>query len=303
MKASHSFIVISAALIISCTKASTCNADTVELKTGQRIDCLVKSVNSTEVSLEVAGQPLTIPRANVSAIYYGIQPTTAGPAAAMTSPIKDALRVLKSLQSATSVGISYRDYAPRVIDAKVQLDQLLSAAPDGPPKTALVQALEIYVYASNVWNAQITKSGYESIAQDPSLGRCSTLQSETERLSRPDHITSNMSDARRRGIALTVLGAAPIFSCASEAIATAEHLILGVPLVQADAPQVAPVRAPPVSETSAPKQFDDENDWDNACGAARNFCRDGMSMCDEYRREFQKKGRICHGVTDVAPRD
>ncbi len=37
----------------------------------------------------------------------------------------EALQVLRGLQSITTAGVSYRDYAPRVLDAKVQLDRYL----------------------------------------------------------------------------------------------------------------------------------------------------------------------------------
>jgi TPR repeat protein len=51
-----------------------------------------------------------------------------------------------------------------------------------------------------------------------------------------------------------------------------------------------------------PAQADDDNDEDHACGAARTFCRNGMYMCDQYRSEFLKSGRVCHGVTDSPAR-
>jgi hypothetical protein len=39
-----------------------------------------------------------------------------------------------------------------------------------------------------------------------------------------------------------------------------------------------------------------------ACGAARNVCRDGYSaLCDSYRKDFQRAGRTCFGVTDSNP--
>jgi hypothetical protein len=54
-----------------------------------------------------------------------------------------------------------------------------------------------------------------------------------------------------------------------------------------------------VSERLPPApHYDDEDDSDYACSAAKNFCRDGMHMCDVYRREFRASGRVCHGVTD-----
>jgi hypothetical protein len=39
------------------------------------------------------------------------------------APASDALDALKGLRSVTEVGLSYRDYAPRVLDAKVKVGQ------------------------------------------------------------------------------------------------------------------------------------------------------------------------------------
>lgn len=53
-----------------------------------------------------------------------------------------------------------------------------------------------------------------------------------------------------------------------------------------------------VSVTAAAQPSD--NDSDYSCRAAQNMCRDGMSMCAEYRQDFIRAGRVCPGVTDVA---
>lgn len=212
MKRPHSVIAVAAFLVVAFTSARTCEADTVELKTGQRIDGEVKSVTSTDVVLDVAGQPLTIARAKVSAIYYGVRPPTTSPAAKMSSPLKDALRVLKGLQSATSAGISYRDYAPRVTDAKIQVDRMLDDAPDGTAKVAMAEALGFYVFAAHVWNVSIYKSNFESIAADLSLERCLPLKEEVERFERPSDTPYHLSVATNRGITIAAVGVNPLLS-------------------------------------------------------------------------------------------
>jgi len=88
MKLPHSFIAVAALLVMAFTNARTSEADTVELKTGQRIDGDLKSVTSTNVLLDVAGQLLTIARAKVNAIYYGALPLTTSPAATMSLGVK-----------------------------------------------------------------------------------------------------------------------------------------------------------------------------------------------------------------------
>jgi len=54
-----------------------------------------------------------------------------------------------------------------------------------------------------------------------------------------------------------------------------------------------------VTDTAYPAsaQPNDENDPDYSCRAAQSFCRDGAPLCDVYRRDFRRAGRICPGVT------
>jgi hypothetical protein len=78
--------------------------------------------------LEVGGQSITVPIAKVRAIYLGFAPNAAKASSSATEAIIDAL---KGLQSVTNSGVSYRDYAPRVLDAKIKVDKYLSGGSAG----------------------------------------------------------------------------------------------------------------------------------------------------------------------------
>jgi hypothetical protein len=208
-------------IILSClvaTVALTCAAETVELKSGERNEGTLKAITADEVVLEVAGQPLKFPRQNVSAIYFG-----APPQGTVANPLNDALTTLKGLQSAVNGSVSYRDFAPRVTDAKIHVDQLLSDAPDGPAKTSLAEALGFYVYASSAWNANITSNPvqYVSLARNPLYFECEPLKRQV-RSHRPLR-----DSAASLGIAICVYGVQPILECASEHVDTAERLVRG----------------------------------------------------------------------------
>lgn len=197
-----------------------CWAEVIELKTGQKVEGTLKSVTSADVILDVAGQRVTFPRKKVAAIYFGAPPRTTG-----ATPLNDALRVLKGLQSATSAGINYRDYAPRVTDAKIQVDQMLMDAPDGPVKTALLEALGFYVYASNVWNARVTESNYEEISLNPLYNKCEPLKREVAWLAKESKSSGKL--IQPRGIRISIVGASPLFNCANEQVKEAESLLRG----------------------------------------------------------------------------
>ena len=104
--------------------------DTVELKTGERLEGTFRQAGSTGVTIETAGQLITIPLKKVLAIYFGGAKTRPhGPA-----PSQEALDALRALRSVTEAGISYREYAPRVLDTKReggQVHQLIHRRPRG----------------------------------------------------------------------------------------------------------------------------------------------------------------------------
>jgi hypothetical protein len=95
--------------------------DTIELKTAEHIEGIFKQATSTGAVIEVGGQSITVPLEKVRAIYFGSVParTVSGPALSEL-----AMDSLKALRSVTESGISYRDYAPRVLDTRVRVDNM-----------------------------------------------------------------------------------------------------------------------------------------------------------------------------------
>ncbi len=126
-------------------------ADSVELKSGERIDGVFKRADSSGVVIEVAGQQMTIAIEKVRLIRFG-----AGEATASTpTPIKEALVALRGLRSVTESGIDYRQYSTRVLDAKVRVDAL--AGDVSYAAVAATAAMRYYQLASNAWGAYISK--------------------------------------------------------------------------------------------------------------------------------------------------
>ena len=67
---------------LSALFALSLRGDTLELKTGERIEGAFKQATSAGAVIEVAGQPITIPHERVRAIYFGSAPgpvQTGGP--------------------------------------------------------------------------------------------------------------------------------------------------------------------------------------------------------------------------------
>jgi hypothetical protein len=160
-------------------------ADTVELKTGEKIEGKFKQATNAGAVIEVGGQPLTFPLEKVRAIYLGGAPD----AAKANSSTTEALDALRGLQSVTASGVSYRDYAPRVLDAKVKVDRYLASPTAGNEATrnALGAAMRYYELASQAWNGVLSTTNDSNtglallevgtaLTQDPALSNCLAIQ-------------------------------------------------------------------------------------------------------------------------------
>ena len=130
-----------ALLLLSITVAPVAaHADVVELKSGQKIEGTFKGADDVAVKIEVGGQTVAFQPEQVRAIYYGAAPVSAE---VQPSPVQEAMKAVRGLQSVSQGGITYRDYAPRVSDAKVIVDRYLqdTGEPESPGKASIKDAL------------------------------------------------------------------------------------------------------------------------------------------------------------------
>lgn len=111
-------------------------------------------------------------------IFAGVLP-------AQNTPATDALDALRGLKSITEVGVSYRDYMPRVLDAKIKVDKYLAgAAKDDPTAKRVTTIMQMYIIAAKGWGADITKDygaqqkAAESVAGNPEIMACPAMPIE-----------------------------------------------------------------------------------------------------------------------------
>ncbi len=203
-------------LLIGTLPAS---ADVVELKTDQRVEGDFKEATAAVVVVEVGGQVITFQRDQVRAIYFGAAP------APFTQPsaLQEALRALKALQSVTQGGVTYRDYGPRVNDAKIVVDRYLQEPEksDAPERNMIKEALEIYVFALTAWSSKVADSPPSFVlARDPVVDRCPALKQKVVHLP----ITGDAWKDVERGVIIK-FEIPTIWSCASDKIAEAERIL------------------------------------------------------------------------------
>ena len=168
------------------------NGDTIELKTGERLERTFRQANATGTVIEAAGQPITIPLEKIRAIYFGVAPTRT---VADPAPFQEALDALKALRSVTQSGIAYREYSTRVLDAKVKVDRYVSLAKTDAAefRGAIGLAMREYELASQAWSTTISTSmrGLAvatnvgmSLDEDPEVSKCPAIRQMIDQMDR-----------------------------------------------------------------------------------------------------------------------
>jgi hypothetical protein len=81
----------------------------------------------------------------VRAIYFASAP----PATTVAQSAEhEALEAMRGLQSVAQAALGYREYSPRLLDAKVKIDRSLRNAGQAPTKRAVEEALHLYLMAA-----------------------------------------------------------------------------------------------------------------------------------------------------------
>jgi hypothetical protein len=106
-----------------------------------------------------------------------------GAAIAQSPAAKDAVTALRTLNTATEIGINFRDYSTRVIDTKVKLDayEAQPVTDDAALRAKLDTIMQMYVIAAKAWGANITKDypgrqrAAELAAANPEILACPNM--------------------------------------------------------------------------------------------------------------------------------
>jgi hypothetical protein len=170
-----------AALVLIASIAAALG-DTVEMKTGERTEGHFRQATDAGVVIEIGGQTVTFPLDKVKAIYFGSAVEMTKPPAPNASG--EAMDSLKALQSIASMGVSYRDYTPKVLDAKVKVDKYMAetASQPSPSRSAIGLAMRFYELGAQAWNIKVSGNA-GSMANDTALGE--TLLNDPEITSCP----------------------------------------------------------------------------------------------------------------------
>lgn len=138
----------------------------VILKDGQTLKGKFVSANSQKLSIIVGSSVQQLDMSEVASLIFSESKSpVAGAEGGANSAAGEAIKALRKLESATSVGVSFAEYGTRLIDAKAAVDEALPRVSDGELKSEIELAMSEYSLASQVWqtvNREMIEDRYNS---------------------------------------------------------------------------------------------------------------------------------------------
>ena len=169
-------VAITVVALLTLLWPASVQADVLELKNGQKLEGQYAGGSKDEVRFQVGSQALKFPIGEVSRITMGNPGQEDFRKAAI-----EALRQLKALASVAEGGTTYQDYARRVSDAKIKVDQFLDeyrSSPLSKFNEHIADSLGFYVAASSAWNVKVSQNPFSNLAQNPYILKCAPIQEE-----------------------------------------------------------------------------------------------------------------------------
>jgi hypothetical protein len=204
--------------------ASAASADVIQLQNGDQITGTFKEAAAGIVSIEVDGQVKTVPQDKVRAIYLGSPP--ARPTDVRNGALGEALDALQGLQAVAAAGVDYKEYASRVVDAKVKVDRFLASAPsDSTARGAVARSMRFYDLASMAWSGRVSGSldQFPGVGRDPLLQQCDEAQDVLRKYVPHRGSDQIFGEGYSDGLAIALSGLPALWSCASRETAAAVH--------------------------------------------------------------------------------
>jgi len=206
-------------------------ADVLELRSGQKLEGQYAGGSRDEIRFQVGSQTLRFPITEVAKIAIGTARQEDFRRAG-----REALRQLKALASAVEGGITYHDYAPRVTDAKIKVDQFLDEWRPSPHplfNEHIADSLGFYLAASTAWNLRVSNAGGSqgparqllmiNLSTNPYIRKCAPLQEMLlRRRSEPDYNKYGFPEAVADGVHIMLDTPKPLWECARNSTIDAE---------------------------------------------------------------------------------
>jgi hypothetical protein len=135
---------------------------TVTLKNGDVLKGNLVNLGMIELEILIGGVHQKLLLRDVARIDFAAEAVLA------PAPDKAALAAIKALRkvdSAVSVGVNLQEYGTRVADAKIAVDEAMTGIPDGEIKDEIKKAMDTYAEALKFWSDDI-RLGIPTSGQD-----------------------------------------------------------------------------------------------------------------------------------------
>lgn len=135
---------------------------TVTLKNGDVLKGKLVNLGMIELEILVGGVRQKLQLHDVARIDFAAESALA------PAPDKAALAAIKALRkvdSAVSVGVNLQEYGTRVADAKIAVDEAMPDIPSGEVKDEIKKAMDAYAEALKFWSDDI-RLGIPTSGQD-----------------------------------------------------------------------------------------------------------------------------------------
>ena len=221
------------ATLLAFSSPFSVQADVLELKSGQKLEGQYAGGSKDEVRFQMGSQTLKFPIAEVSKITMGT-----GGREDFHNAAKEALRQLKGLASVVEGGTTYSDYARRVTDAKIKVDQFLDEYKSSPLplfNEQIADILGFYVTVSSAWNRKLSSRGSDwaenrlfnaNLARNTYVRNCAPLQALVAlRRSEPGYNEFRLPQDVAEGVTIIVEGLQPLWECARNSLIDAEKVL------------------------------------------------------------------------------
>jgi hypothetical protein len=126
---------------------------TVKLKSGNDVTGKFAGANDHALTLTTDSGSQEIRLSDIATIQFSAEVPVATDAFS-----REAIKALRRLDSAVSVGLTYREYGTRLVDTKVAVDEQLEKVAEGELKMEIMRAMSDYKKASQLWELKVTES-------------------------------------------------------------------------------------------------------------------------------------------------
>ncbi|OLE53286.1 MAG: hypothetical protein AUG51_13795 [Acidobacteria bacterium 13_1_20CM_3_53_8] len=115
--------------------------------------------DATSITVEINGARRVFKMDEVVGVIFSpdeaARRMSQGATAQGATSAREAVRVLRRLNSAIDVGVSYAQYSQILIEVKGSVDEALASIPAGELRNEITLAMEAYADAGQAWNVMI----------------------------------------------------------------------------------------------------------------------------------------------------